>query len=113
MPALPPFIQRASLRFQARTKGGQSQSRLRLGICRPVDICSQSFHGCSTVLDAQTPSISIQFPLFSVFPDCEKGIPKTALIARASGTENIGNTLKAFAGIWEQTGNRTGNTGNN
>jgi hypothetical protein len=51
--------------------------------------------------------------LFPVFRCCEKGIQKTAPIARASGTENIRNTLKAFAGIWEQTGNRTGNTGNN
>ena len=53
MPAPPPFIQRASLRFQARSKGGQLQSGPRLGICRPTDICSQSFQVCSTVLDAQ------------------------------------------------------------
>jgi hypothetical protein len=53
VPAPPPFIQRASLRFQARTKGGRLQSGTRLGICRPTDICSQSFHGCSTVFDAQ------------------------------------------------------------
>jgi hypothetical protein len=48
-----------------------------------------------------------------VFSGREKGIQKTALIARVSEMENIGNTLKVFAGIWEQTGNRTGNTGNN
>jgi len=33
------------------TMGGQLQSRPRLGICGPNDICSQSFHDCSTVLD--------------------------------------------------------------
>ena len=53
MPVPPPFIERASMRIQARTKGGQLQSGPRLGICRPTDICSRSFHGCSTVLDAQ------------------------------------------------------------
>ena len=88
MPAPPPFIQRASVR-------------------------SQSFHGCSTVARRATPCISIGFPLFPVFRGCEKGNTETGLIARTPGTKNIGNTLKAFAGIWEQTGNRTGNTGNN
>jgi hypothetical protein len=43
----------ASLRFQARSKGGQLQPVPRLGICRPTDFCSHSFHVCSTVLDAQ------------------------------------------------------------
>jgi hypothetical protein len=60
-----------------------------------------------------TPSTSIEFSLLPLFPDSEKRIQKAALIARTSATENIGNTLKAFAGIREQTGNRTGNTGNN
>jgi hypothetical protein len=110
VPALPPFIQRASLRFQARTKGGRLQSGTRLGICRPTDlfpVVPRLFHRVRRA----TLSISIEFPLFPVFPGCEEGIQKTALIARASGMENIRNTLKAFAGIWEQTGNRTENTG--
>src|SRR5215472_9563 len=55
-----------------------------------------------------SPSIAIEFPLFPVFPECKKGIQESALITLVAGTENIGNTLKAFAEDWEQTGNRLG-----
>src|SRR4051812_8643114 len=60
----------------------------------------------------RTPSIPVPFPLFPVFRVRKRGIQESALMARAAETGNAGNTMKPLVGNWEQTGNRTGNTGN-
>src|SRR5690349_7394173 len=62
--------------------------------------------------DGRSPCIPIPFPLFPVFRVRKKGIQEIALMARAAETGNAENTMKPLVWNREQTGNRSGNTGN-
>jgi hypothetical protein len=62
--------------FSGQVEGRAIAVRAKARYLPPTDICSQSFHGCSTILDAQHLQSLLSSHLFPVFPGCEKGIQK-------------------------------------
>ena len=87
-----------------------SVSLERVGVL--IDMLFQLFYECSRSWVMASHCVLILFSVFPVFPARKEAIEQTDETTPMVNTENTGNLRNPLRRDWEQTGNKTGNTGN-
>ena len=91
--------------FSGQAEGRAIALRAKEGICRPTNICSQSFHRCSTVLDTQH-LLPLLRPIVPIVLSRGKGntenCANSASVGSGEHREHVESICRKLGTDWEQ-----------